>query len=409
MRKLRIGVWIYEDYNPEVGGGYGYYNQIINALGNSSFIDTEICFISYSDKPMVFPFDNFYSIKPKRYIKKQLSFKQKLVNKITNLFGVTIYKSVSNDEVFAAKQELKKELKRELNQIIDIIYYPTSICIIDYFPYIYTLWDIGHLSSYAFPEVNMNNCYESRKQHHDLYPHKALMVFCESEFGKKEVEKYLNINKDRLRVIPIFPSEIIKDSVAVEQPFSLDEDGFFIHYPAQYWSHKNHYNLLYSFKMVLQSYPELKLVLTGSDKGNKDYILEIIETLSLTNSVLDLGFVKTEELKWVYLHSQGLVMPTLLGPTNMPLLEAASLGCPVACSNIEGHLEQLGNYGYYFNPLNQQEMAAKIMEMIADKNNNQLKTYVPKFTIENAIKNIEAAFVEIRNIRFCWGSNDEIF
>lgn len=405
MRKLRIGVWIYEDYNPEVGGGYGYYNQIINALGNSNFIDTEICFISYADKKKNFPFDNLYSINTKKHYKRQLSFRQKLVNKISNKFGIVIYKGSSKYEEVEALDSLKKEL----NQIIDIIYYPLPICDIIHFPFIYTLWDIGHLSSYALPELSMNNCYERRKHHHDLYPHKALMVFCESEFGKKEATRYLNINEDRLRVIPIFPSEIIKDSVAVEQPLSLDKNTFFIHYPAQYWSHKNHYNLLQSFKMVLQSYPELKLVLTGSDKGNNTYILEIIETLNLTNFVIDLGFVRTEELKWVYLHSQGLVMPTLLGPTNMPLLEAASLGCPVACSDIEGHIEQLGDYGYYFNPLNQQEMAAKMIEMIADKNNNQLKMYTPKFTIESALKAIESAFVEIKNIRFCWGSNDRIF
>jgi glycosyltransferase involved in cell wall biosynthesis len=280
---------------------------------------------------------------------------------------------------------------------------------IENFPYIYTLWDIGHLSMYAFPEVAMNKVYESRKKHHDVVPQKALMVFCESEIGKKEAVQYLNLNEDRIKIVPLFPSEIITDKIKVEKPVELSEDSFFIHYPAQFWSHKNHYNLLLAFNIVLSSFPSLKLIFSGSDKGNKEYILKLIEELKLTDSILDIGFVKIEELKYIYQHSQGLVMPSFLGPTNMPLLEAADLGCSVACSNLEGHKEQLGNYAYYFDPLNPKEIAQMIIAMIEDKQKGKQRVYNSSFNMSNALLQIDKAFSEIKNVRFCWGTNDKIF
>ncbi|MEZ4879120.1 MAG: hypothetical protein R2801_02990 [Chitinophagales bacterium] len=115
-------------------------------------------------------------------------------------------------------QNYNEDIKKELADIIDIIYYLKPGCHIPNFPYIYTLWDIGHLSMYAFPEVSMNGVFEIRKKHHELFPQKALMVFCESESGKKEALKYLGLNKNRVQVVPMFPSKIISKEVLAHQP-----------------------------------------------------------------------------------------------------------------------------------------------------------------------------------------------
>ena len=405
MTKLRVGLWVKEDYTPEMGGGFGYYNQIIKSFKEYSFKDAEVVFISNKINPSFFLEQKSYQIKTIKPYPKKLTIQKRIIRRIGNVFGQHFFK-INQDSI--DKQYLYN-LKSELNQVVDIIYYPTPQEAIPNFPYIYTLWDLGHLSMYAFPEVVMNRVYESRKQHHDFFPQKALMVFCESETGKKEAVKYLNLNEDKIKVVPLFPSEIINDNIVDRKPIGLNNDLFFIHYPAQFWSHKNHYNLLLAFEIVLNKFPDLKLIFTGSDKGNKEYILKIIQELKLTDSVLDLGFVKTEELKWLYNHSFGLVMPTFLGPTNMPLLEAAALGCPVACTDLPGHIEQLGDYAYYFNPKIPNDIAIGIEKMIYDRKNNIRKTYYNNFNIENALKSIDNSFTEIKNIRFCWGSFDQIF
>lgn len=405
MRKLRVGVWINEDYEPEVGGGFGYYSQLINAMHNYNFAEAEIIFISKKFSSKWDKKDKSYKIKTQSFQPPVLPFQDRVLNKIAGKLSQQT-KTIDYAKEISIYNEM---LKEELYKVVDVIYYPTPGCSVENFPYIYTLWDLGHLSMYAFPEVTMNKVYESRKKHHDLFPKKALKVFCESETGKKQAVQYLNLNEDRIAVVPLFASEIVTNKINVEKPVAIQKEAFFIHYPAQFWSHKNHYNLLLAFKIVLLHFPNLKLIFSGSDKGNKKYILELIQELNLRDSVIDLGFVKTEELKWIYLHSQGLVMPTFLGPTNMPLLEAGELGCPVACSNLEGHKEQLGDYAYYFDPLNSKEMAQMIIAMIEDKQKEKQRVYHSSFNIKNALDQIDKAFTEIKSVRFCWGSNDKIF
>ncbi|MDQ6472077.1 glycosyltransferase [Flavobacterium sp. LHD-80] len=405
MRKLRVGIWVNEDYQPEKGGGFGYYSQLINAIYDYAFADAEIIFISKKFSSLWDKKDKSYEIQTLDFIPPVLPLRNRILKKVADKFRLqTITVDYSKE-----KERINELIKDEMYKVVDLIYYPIPGCLIDNFPYIYTLWDIGHLSMYAFPEVSMNKVYESRKQHHDIFLQKALMVFSESEHGKQEAIKYLNLNEKRIKVVPIFPSEIINEKIIASKPDKLSNDLFFIHYPAQFWSHKNHYNLLLAFKIVLSNFPNLKLIFSGSDKGNKDYILKLIEELKLSNEVLDLGFVKIEELKWIYINSQGLVMPTFLGPTNMPLLEAAELGCFVACSNLEGHKEQLVDYAYYFDPLKPKEMAEMIIKMIEDKQNGESRLYNSKFNIKNALNQIDSAFSEIKSVRFCWGTNDKIF
>lgn len=405
MRKLRIGVWINANYQPEAGGGFGYYSQIINAVDDYQFSNAEIIYVSRK-------FSENWSKKNKSYEIKTLEFKnpsrsllQKFVRKIAKSFGFEL-QIIENSK---QKKNNEQQLKAELAKVVDLIYYPIPGCSVPNFPYIYTLWDVGHLSMYAFPEVSMNGVFESRKHHHEIFPQKALLVFCESEAGKIEAINYLSLNKDKIKVVPIFPSEIVSEKISLLKPSILNENSFFIHYPAQFWSHKNHYNLLLAFQIVVYQFPNLKLILSGSDKGNKNYILGLINELDLSNSVIDLGFIKNEELKWIYRYSQGLVMPTFLGPTNMPLLEAAELGCAVACSNLKGHQEQLGNYADYFDPKDSEQIAQTIIKMIKDNENKKQRVYVSNFNIKNALHQIDLAFSEAQNIRFCWGSNDKIF
>lgn len=402
MKKLRIGVWINEDYAPEEGGGFGYYTQLIKKIELYNFKDAEIIFLSNNDLVDINSQHKMHTILWKAYTPSKV---MRVINFIGNKFRI-------NRLIKSRKKQLVKSdelLKKELNRYVDVIYYPKPGCVFPNFPYIYTLWDVGHLSSFAFPEVSMNNIFENRKKHHDFYPQKALMIFAESKVGKNDIIKYLKINEERIKIIPLFPSEIVSEKIKSKKPELIEHDEYFIHYPAQFWSHKNHYNLLVALQKLTILYPKLKLIFTGSDKGNKAYINETINRFGLSGIVMNLGFVNIEELKWLYLNSQGLVMPTLLGPTNMPLLEAAELNCPVACSNMDGHIEQLGNYGYYFDPKNGDEMVTVISSMLQDKNKGIKKDYVNNFNIDNAILAIDEAFTSLIPIRFCWGYNDESF
>ena len=396
MRKLRVGVWLNSNMIPGVGGGYGYYSELVKAMSKYSFKDAEIIFLSNK----LVKDDTFKS----RIIKSK---PQKLI-----ILKILLKIIIRLHPLFKSLRKIIEKIinksKHEIYQYADIIYYLTPDCVYPDSPYIYTLWDLGHFNCYAFPELSMNGIFEIRKKHHDFIPHKALMVFTESETGKKQCEKYLNINKDRIEVVPVFPSGVVDQKCIAVKPAKMKKGDCFIHYPAQFWAHKNHYNLLVAMLSVIETFSQIKLVLTGADKGNKKYILETIVELELEKNVIDLGFVSLEELRWLYENSHGLVMPTLLGPTNMPVIEAAELNCPVACTNLSGHIEQLGDYGYYFNGIDPNDIAKHILLMINDKKSGIIKRYDSKFNMNNAMEAIDESFSKLKQIIFCWGKNDRI-
>ncbi len=397
--KFKIGVWVDTNYQPTVGGGFGYYSQVIKSLRELNYEKYNLIFTGYNIKK-----DDFIGHKVFPIPKYERKLYTRMINKFYNIVFYKFLRIKKYSTIELINNENEK-IKKYLGLHLDLIYYPTSTVEFDFFPFINTLWDLGHKISYSFPELTMNGNYEARSKYHDLILNKALIIFCESNFGKNQLQKYFHINEDRIKVIPIFPSDLISQEIKEAKPSMIANDDFFIHYPAQFWAHKNHYNLLVSFVEVLKLYPNLKLFLTGADKGNMNYIRNLILELKLNENVQILGFIEIEELKWIYKKSQGLVMPSLLGPTSMPLLEAASLGCKVACSNIEGHFEQLGEYAIYFDALNAQSIANSIIEMIE----TPVKPFREnKFSIENSFNLMNKAFEEVIAIRRCWGRFDKI-
>lgn len=390
MRKLRIGVWLLENSVPALGGVYGYYSELVNCISNTKFSDVNICFLG--DHHIEVDNIGYY----KYYAIKGRERRNRKILRFINLFSSTIF---SFRAIKSFYQNLEKKQNESLHKICDIIYYPIQMCQYENFPFIYTLMDLGHLNSYAFPEVCNDGIFEERKDHFDRIPFKALMVFCESESGKMDAIHYLRLKDERLRVLPLFPSGVISEGLVCEKPYMMDLDWFFIHYPAQFWAHKNHYNLICAFRMIADKYPNLKLILTGSDHGNKTYITKTIREFNLVDRIIDLGFVALGELKWLYLHSKGLIMPTLLGPTNMPPLEALALGCPVTVSDLPGHREQLGNFATYFDPLNVEDIKNAIENLI----NNDIKQKASIFpTIKKNMLLLDKYFSEIKTIRQTW-------
>jgi glycosyltransferase involved in cell wall biosynthesis len=235
---------------------------------------------------------------------------------------------------------------------------------------------------------------------------KAFAVFCESESGRKELLHYTSINEERVFVVPLFPGKVVEQNLsAVAQGLHLKKYGVvkneFFFYPAQFWSHKNHYNLLLAFHQIHKKYPSIKLLFTGADKGNKEYIREVISNLGLEKRVLMPGFVTNEEVYSFYKNALALVMPTFLGPSNMPLLEAETLGCPVICTDLPGHREMLGDRAFYVQPQDPQSICSGLEAHIHPRQ------HVPRvntvFNLENAVKQIETNFLKLKARRKAFG------
>jgi glycosyltransferase involved in cell wall biosynthesis len=137
-------------------------------------------------------------------------------------------------------------------------------------------------------------------------------------------------------------------------------------YPAQFWAHKNHVNLLLALRLLKEQGLALELALVGSDMGNRAHVERTIADCGLAGQVKVLGFVPQEDLVGLYREALALSYLSFCGPENMPPLEAFALGCPVLASRIAGAEEQLGDAALLVDPADPADIARGIRAVHGD-------------------------------------------
>ena len=392
-----------------MGGEYSYFSALISAIDQFEFDKSlDITFVNFvKDNNLIFNRKNIDLAKRKQHenlIKvnvlkvcfKALSLLNMTSNSLFRKIGFKL-QNISNIQIEAILKENK----------VDILYFITPSEVDLNYPYIATCWDLGHKSTYAFPELTMNGSWERRsKFNQDVYS-KAFSIFCDSEAGKQDMVFYEKINPARIFALPMFAGGVVN----IDLDISEQEDvlafyelvkGHFFFYPAQFWSHKNHINLLYAFNEYLKENVNCKLVFTGSDKGNQGYVLQVVKELQLEGNVKFLGFVDNRTLYSLYKNAIALVFPSFLGPTNMPLLEAYELYCKVICSDLKGHREQLQEYALYFDPLDKNDILKKMRDV---NFYNPIKVDDNRTSITKCCSTLNDHFLDIKKFRNSFGLN----
>lgn len=396
---MKIGIWLRYGYSPSVGGGFSYFDALITKLQTYKFCDeVEWCFVSPGSKSEDAQTVSLGLI-PDKYWPFNILAKN---NKIAKFF-------------FFINSKLLKQrcLKTLRSKGIGIIYYPNQDdTILRDFPFIATLWDMGYFQTFPFPELTIGNNFRGRYELITKTMQKALMVFSESEAGRQELERYANINPVKVRVVPIFASNVINMNTEktlqteILTQFKLSKNKFFF-YPAQFWAHKNHICVVRAFAEFVKVNPEYKLVFTGGNKGTMPYIKKVCEDLQLSNSVLFLGYVSRDALYTFYKNATSLIMASYFGPTNMPPIEALSLGCPVICSDISGHREIMEDAALYFKPQDSVALL-KCMRIVNGAERESFlkkikdRAELSKFNIDNALMCMDKYFKEALIIRDNW-------
>ncbi len=230
--------------------------------------------------------------------------------------------------------------------------------------------DLMHRYEKRFPEVaegywNREAKYRTMKKCTDV-------VIVDSKLGKKQfMESYMG-KKDK------FPKIVPLPYISPRKQENFEEDEIlnkikkqlpqkFIFYPAQFWQHKNHINLLKAVKYLENILPDIHLVLVGSPKNNGKAIMRYIKDNQIQDKVSIYGFVNDATIFYLYRNAVALVMPSFFGPTNIPPLEAMTIGCPVLVADKYAMPEQVGNAGLCFNNEDPQEIANCIKKVWSDK------------------------------------------
>ena len=190
-------------------------------------------------------------------------------------------------------------------------------------PFVATIWDLGHRDLPVMPEMSGNREFELREWSIKNIAIKATAIVVDSEVTKAKLKTYYGIEDSIIHSLPFAPH--------LAEEFIQSERESFALYPAHYWSHKNHIVLFEAIAQLLsENKKPRQLKLTGQDRGNLKYLIEKTNELGISSYVEFLGFIPKSELHTLYQRAAIVVMPSLLGPTNLPPLESLLRGCPVA-------------------------------------------------------------------------------
>lgn len=251
----------------------------------------------------------------------------------------------------------KRKITKALN-FFDFVFYIGCEVLQTESPYGFVLWDLQHMTDPIFPEVGNFDTWSSRDSSSHLSLRRSSLVVTGTNTGRDQIIKYYGVDEKHISIIP---HPVKYESWTKRSELQHEKEIRTIFYPAQFWPHKNHIALVRAVKLLKDNgIANFKVVLTGSDKGNKAYILEQIAADGVTNYFEVYGFVSEDILEKIYDGTDLLVYPSYSGPENLPPLEALARGIPVFISDYPGAWEQLGTNAKYFEPSNHLELAGLI-------------------------------------------------
>lgn len=223
--------------------------------------------------------------------------------------------------------------------------------------------DLMHRYEPDFPEVKCQ--YEMRENILKCQAKYADYILTDSKLGREQfIESYLNDSQKIPKVVSL--PFIVPEHIQQMHEEYVQVPDKYVFYPAQFWKHKNHINLVKAIQILKDTILDIHLVLVGSEKNNGEEIKKYIANNQLESNITIMGFVSDENMTYLYKRAVGMVMPSYFGPTNIPPLEAMALGCPVAVSNKYAMPEQVGEAGLLFDPDSPEEIAECIRKLWTD-------------------------------------------
>jgi len=183
-----------------------------------------------------------------------------------------------------------------------------------------------------------------------------------SQFSYDSIHRYCRFVSKSISII----SSGVHTRFSPTDSCVLETHGIAKPYLLTVGSLKPHKNI----KRLIQAYAKLNLqeplILVGSNKMRTidTELFEVIKKLNLENKIRWLGYVKDGDLPSLYSSASLFIFPSLYEGFGHPPLEAMACGCPVLASRNASIPEVCADAAEYFNPIDSQELADKILFLL---------------------------------------------
>ncbi|MDD3687718.1 MAG: glycosyltransferase [Bacteroidales bacterium] len=208
------------------------------------------------------------------------------------------------------------------------------------------------------------------------------LFFCQTKKINDKLK--LNFKGIKSEIVPFYNDYELASLKYGIFPFEYD---FF--YPATVDAHKNYFRLFDSVA-ILGKKKQIKVCVTV-DFSKIEYIQKIKEVNDLLGyeSIVNVGRISKSEVIKLFTMTKALVFPSLEESLGLPLIEAASIGCPIIGSDLPYIYDVVKN-PIVFDPFNI-EVIATVMEKFI---NGEYDQVVQGNLIENRVDTIIDYFVK---------------
>jgi glycosyltransferase involved in cell wall biosynthesis len=262
---------------------------------------------------------------------------------------------------------------------VDVVVYPapTPVALQAGVSFVVAIHDLQHRLQPEFDEVTAGGEAERRDVLFGALAEQALVVLADSEVGCEDILRFYGDRIAAERIAPLpFVALARFDSVGAAEVEAVREwhglKASYLFYPAQLWPHKNHVRIVEAVGRLRADGLPVEVAFTGSPAPgpraavHRDLHRRAAE-LGIEDAVHLLGELPGDEVAPLYAGAVALVMPTFFGPTNIPVLEAWAVGCPVITSDIRGIREQTGDAAVLVDPRSTESIAEGIARVWQDE------------------------------------------
>jgi len=258
-------------------------------------------------------------------------------------------------------------LDRFFKAELDLTHSPTPLCLPTKGKKIVTVYDLFFLDH---PELGNREARRHFSHGMGESLKKADGVVTISRFTKDQVLQRFNLDAAKVHVVHLGISHdrwasVTEDEIeTVRKKYNLPSS--FILFVGAFEPRKNLLRLLEALKRVHETRERVPLVLVGRAGQESANLLKKITELNLQEQVSILGYIDEWELRCVYRLATLFAFPSLGEGFGLPLLEAMASQTPVAASKVSALPEILQNAALFFDPMDAEDIAAKIMHLLSD-------------------------------------------
>jgi glycosyltransferase involved in cell wall biosynthesis len=196
-------------------------------------------------------------------------------------------------------------------------------------------------------------------------------VIAVSNSTKNDCIKFFDVKPKKIEVVHLAAHnrfrviEDRKETISKIKKYNLSSD--YILFVGTLEPRKNIEGLIRAYKELQNNKNFPILVIVGKKGWYFEGIFNLVKKLNLEEKVILTGYVKDEDLPYLYNGACFFVYPSFYEGFGLPVLEAMACGCPVITSNISSLPEVAGGSAVLVDPNNEDGLSEAMSDLYKNK------------------------------------------